>query len=240
MRVSYSLVLPRGARFHPHGGALQDTVSFSLTGLVPFALPFHPSPLHDVRYRTLRLWLRHGLAPGVNPASFAACLTLTRTRDEGEEETERDDTPLPLRFSLVSAHSLQMEAELKPSTSYVLSVCEGSNISDGFQLPLLAGSTHFTTAPLEDLFLQPGGEFGSLQSLRFPTGPLPLPQAFPALVRGKHLCMDGLRHGCSEEHAQYSSYTPVHIEGVPAAIAALHNNNHLPVRISLPVTYRSS
>jgi hypothetical protein len=58
--TTYTLELPAGSSFHPYGGQTASSLSFKLSGLFSFVVPFM-SNLNHVANNRFGLWMRHGL-----------------------------------------------------------------------------------------------------------------------------------------------------------------------------------
>ena len=255
----YELVLPAGSRVHEAAGRTREEHTILLSGLIPFRFPFlrapsagglfsrvssRPEQPLTVRYRRLKLWVRHGLAPDVSTSSLTPHFTLVH---HGPANARRASLLGALRgassssqmvtFGLrrLSPSVLQLEAAFEPSSEYTLDVAAASTVRDGFGLPMLASSITFRTAPLDKFFLSPGVSptlaYQQPSPLRLSTHNLSAIEAlearWPSALRGDDLCVEARRTRCWAGGA-----TPLTIAyqvlgrgmaDVPRAIASLHN-----------------
>lgn len=210
----YDVALPKGSSFHRESGPTAKQLSIVVSGLVPFVLPFVED--QRPRYRRFRLWLRHGLQPGTDVAQLASKLQLTTSK-----------AAVPFKLTLSEAAVLVLEAPFAPATAYTLSVSASDTLRDGFGLPLRSASTHFTTVPLQDMYLLPGGTtWGDLQPARFPAGLLEPPASWPYVYRGCGTSSGdaGSHMLCMGDDVPSSSIVRVTPADVPAVISSLHND----------------
>ena len=221
----YEIVLPRRSRFHERAGLTAEEHAVSISGLVPFAFPFRQSSsTFRSRYRRLRLWARHGLAPGVSLSNLQAQMRLT---------SAIDGSPVRMSLRRRSAAVIEIDAPLEPRLQYSLRVTASDTVRDGFGLPLLSGEFAFSTSPLDSIFLLPAPNGRAPSNLRLSTHRASSPSVagalrqWPAMLRGDNLCV-GYQHRESEcwRHggtAQISTMRAIGASDVYGAIAAIRN-----------------
>ena len=203
----HRLILPAGSSYHNTCGPSVRDLSVTLTGLVPFSVPFTqsdpPANTWDTTHpaaRRHRLLLRHGLSPTTSVSALSDLLTV-RNNATGDS--------LPHKLTRPAAALLLLETPLEPSTKYTISVAGSPDVTDGFGLPLRSSHSTFTTAAVEPKLLLPGSEdvsghkFGDVPPIHFPAAALPAssspasaptkrsrdpltpPVSWPALVYGR-------------------------------------------------------
>ncbi|GMH35163.1 hypothetical protein BSKO_03031 [Bryopsis sp. KO-2023] len=143
IQTEYNLFLPKGIMYSKKAGLLTKKKTAKFGGLRTFRIPLRAK--QRVSSRVLRLNLPHGLEESNSKGVEALKQQFEFISTETEEKIDFDMT-------LKNKGTLEIRAELMPSTEYRLNVIESNDVLDGFGLPLLGSSTLMETVGLEDKF----------------------------------------------------------------------------------------